>query len=298
VQKSTKQAFSVFDFRQKSLLLFVTICKKIFGKSPNRFNRLYSEFVELIEYIKKGVHIEKYSSKILLFSYTLNNQQIRVLVRRNGSDTLVFNDVILKEEYAMPVKAILHKTNAIVADAGANIGTTSIFIKSLIPAARIYAIEPDLNNFDLLKKNIAINKLDDTVNALRNAIWINDEKLEINNEFRDMKDWSLAVLKADSNSKSDLRGVALANLILDNRLSKIDLLKIDIEGAERFLFENSDFCDTIFRFVENLVIEIHDEFNVRDKINNKMNEMGFIGVDIFDLTFYSRDIKKNRISYK
>ena len=41
----------------------------------------------------------------------------------------------------------------VIIDGGANIGTASIFNANRYPGARIYAIEPDPSNFDMLQKN-------------------------------------------------------------------------------------------------------------------------------------------------
>lgn len=55
----------------------------------------------------------------------------------------------------------------------------------------------------------------------------------------------------------------------------VDVLKIDIEGAERFVFES---LETIMflKFVKILIIEIHDEFNIRYFIYDQLRDNGFL----------------------
>ena len=62
-----------------------------------------------------------------------------------------------------------------------------------------------------------------------------------------------------------------------------DILKIDIEGAERFIFDDrasQDFLDK----TRVLVIEIHDEFNIRSSIYKELRKRGFSIVEQGELT--------------
>lgn len=47
------------------------------------------------------------------------------------------------------------KSPRVIVDAGANIGLTSVFYSNKYPRAKIFAIEPEPSNFELLKKNTA-----------------------------------------------------------------------------------------------------------------------------------------------
>lgn len=74
-------------------------------------------------------------------------------------------------------------------------------------------------------------------------------------------------------------------------MAKIDLLKIDIEGAERYLFETNTLADQILDNTRVLVIEIHDEFDVRKTIEEHLTRHGFTYFNHGDITIATR-IKK------
>ena len=54
----------------------------------------------------------------------------------------------------------------------------------------------------------------------------------------------------------------------------IDLLKIDIEGAERFILTDKKTSDFLEK-VKILALEIHDEFNIRSAIYDVLRQHQF-----------------------
>ena len=59
-----------------------------------------------------------------------------------------------------------------------------------------------------------------------------------------------------------------------NNLKSITLLKIDIEGAERFIFDDN--VDLSFLSITKVIaIEIHDEFQIREKIYSILKKNNF-----------------------
>lgn len=72
-----------------------------------------------------------------------------VHVRVRSSDIRVFYRILVTPEWEHP------KSPRVIVDAGANIGLTSVFYANKHPGAKIFAIEPEPSNFELLKKNTA-----------------------------------------------------------------------------------------------------------------------------------------------
>lgn len=62
------------------------------------------------------------------------------------------------------------KDNAILIDAGANIGIFSLFAHSLTPNGKIYSFEPNKKTFSILQKNIIENNLSNTVLVFHQAL--------------------------------------------------------------------------------------------------------------------------------
>jgi FkbM family methyltransferase len=76
-----------------------------------------------------------------------------------------------------------------------------------------------------------------------------------------------------------IEGISLEKLILDNKLKKIDLIKIDIEGAEIDLFRSTS--DQRLKNIDQIAVEFHDfipELNIETevkKIKMRMKKLGF-----------------------
>ena len=103
----------------------------------------------------------------------------------------------------------------------------------------------------------------------------------LKNDFRDKKDWSKYV--DTSTEETTLKTITIQNIMEKQNWDQIDILKMDIEGAERFIFtgEHHDFLQK----VKTIAIEIHDEFNIRNKIYDILKECGFTILNAGDITF-------------
>ena len=113
--------------------------------------------------------------------YELNDSTHQYKLRKNSSDYEVFKQVVIKKEYEPLINYF--KVNNIhpnlIIDCGANIGLTSIQFASNFPTCKIIAIEPDRNNFELLKTN-TLNK---NITSIHKAIWSIITTLNLNRNF-------------------------------------------------------------------------------------------------------------------
>ncbi len=62
------------------------------------------------------------------------------------------------------------------------------------------------------------------------------------------------------------------------------LFKIDIEGGEKYLFEDEKQVRDFLSKTRFIAIEIHDEYDIRDKINGCLKDSGFEYFTTGDLT--------------
>ena len=220
--------------------------------------------------------------------FNLKNGLSLILREAPHSDRLVFEQVYVDKEY-LPIceyfinNLISEESGQInIIDAGANVGYTSLFFNSVFPSAKIIAIEPDNQNFLILSENISLNQLENKIVPLKMALL---EKADINlltkTDFRDGKDWAITV--EETNLQTDLKSTSISQILSQFKLNEIDILKIDIEGAERYLFEeNSDL--NYLNHVKSLIIEIHDEFNCRSQIYDQLKMKGFVIVNLGEST--------------
>ncbi|RYD77386.1 MAG: FkbM family methyltransferase [Sphingobacteriales bacterium] len=177
----------------------------------------------------------------------LSNLREPFSLRSNPYDYATFEEVLLRREY--DIELSFEPKNII--DAGANIGLTALFFANKYPGAVIVSLEPDDDNFKLLSQNISAYK---NIVPLKGGLWSKDAFLEIvdegvgNNAFR--------VEEVGADHHRAISAYGLPTIMKLQAWEHIDLLKIDIEGSEKNLFENN-FADWLPK-VRVLIIELHD----------------------------------------
>jgi FkbM family methyltransferase len=174
-------------------------------------------------------------------------------IRPGTSDLDAFRQVFLEREYA----ALGDVADVdLVVDSGANVGYASAWFLSRYASCRLVAIEPDPGNFALLQRNLAA--YGDRVRLIRSGLWSRPCGLKISEApFRDGREWSVQVRQSRPGETADLTAVDLGSLLAESGATRISILKIDIEGAERFVFAEN-YESWIDRF-DALAIELHDD---------------------------------------
>ncbi len=168
----------------------------------------------------------------------------KIQLRNNTSDIDVFNQVIVNKEYDFHLD---HKPQFII-DAGANIGLTSLYFSKKYPEAKILAIEPEINNFNILINNTTgISK----IIVEQKAVWFHNDGVTL--EQSDSNDSHF--IKCITTRGVNIGSITIDKIIERYSLDSIDVLKLDIEGAEKEIFENN--CSWLYK-VKTLVIELHD----------------------------------------
>ncbi len=221
-----------------------------------------------------------------------NNRWGRIQIRPQTSDVKVVKQVLVDKEYMPLVNLITEYVSSedifLIIDAGANIGLTTIFFKKHFQKAKIIAIEPDSNNAQLLNENIRINNLSKSVKIIKKALWKSSgDILELSNDFRDGDFWSKSVKEIPPTEvmKNMVESIKLRDIFDLSAKKQIDILKIDIEGAESILFEDSEFIKMIKTHVRFLCIEIHNEFDCKKRIETKLKDIGYMISENGETTF-------------
>lgn len=171
---------------------------------------------------------------------------------RNRVGRRVFDGVLVQEQYR-PRTAALEDVRFIV-DAGAHVGLASLYFANTYPAATVLSIEPNEGNFALLRENtIQYSR----IRPLRAALWYRASALEISNPAA--LSWAYRVEESDH---GDIPAVTIPQLIAQSGHNRIDILKLDIEGAEKELFDHH--ASEWLPMVRCLAIELHDRFRPGD----------------------------------
>ncbi|WP_413205230.1 FkbM family methyltransferase [Rhodospirillum sp. A1_3_36] len=140
----------------------------------------------------------------------------------------------------------------VVVDLGANIGLETMRFKKMYPDARIVAVEAEGANYTQLVKNT--KDLCD-VTAVQAAIWSSDAHLKLVSGSSDSQAFNLIESEVGE-SAFDMRGRSLVSILDEQGLAEVDILKIDIEGAESELF--GDGCDVWLGRIKCFIIECPD----------------------------------------
>jgi len=172
-------------------------------------------------------------------------------VRLKTSDVNVLEEVFIAESYDLN---FLNLNPKIIIDAGANVGFSSIFLSHAYPQARIFAIEPEESNFQMLVKN---TKSYPNIVPIHAALWPNEKKLQIANSSTEK--WAFRIIESRKKETGETVGALTMNkLFLIAKTKNIDILKLDIEGSELDLF--SENYDSWLGRINTIIIELHDSF--------------------------------------
>lgn len=168
------------------------------------------------------------------------------------SDLPTFDQVFTDNEYdcdtANPPKVIV--------DAGANIGLAAIYFTNKYPDAKIIALEPEQSNFELLKENVSPYS---NVIPVHAALWHKNEEINLIDpglgKWGFMTETKNAAEGLVGSTRHSVQAMTIDKIIQDFSLEKIDILKIDIEGAEKEVF--SDTSSWIER-IDSIIVELHE----------------------------------------
>jgi len=172
----------------------------------------------------------------------------KVLVRPGTADMATIDQFLIGPY--MP--AATGAPPSTVVDCGANIGLATRYLKQSFPGATVIAIEPDGENFDLLKKNIEGLT---AMHALQAAVWPVDGWVDLR---RDGLRHSAFRTQEATDGEGSIEALSIPGIMKRFGLDRIGLLKIDIEGAEKELFSAADL--NWLEKVDRIAIELHDIF--------------------------------------
>jgi FkbM family methyltransferase len=191
--------------------------------------------------------------------------KIRLKLRNNkGADTFIFSELFLHNYYDLKIVA---KPRNIL-DLGANIGLTTLFWNKAYPDSQLACVEPMPNNLDILKWNIAENKVNVTV--IEGAVAVQDGEVFMEIADKDFGHQVSTDTKAGGNTIK-VKAYSIDTILEKLQWPVIDLLKIDIEGYEAYLLKEN--CAWLFK-VNHMIIELHETYLV-EELRNLATAYGF-----------------------
>ncbi len=166
--------------------------------------------------------------------------------RAGTHDGAVFRQIYLWRELEAPFP----DAPQTIVDAGANIGVATRYLAHQYPGARIVALEIERDNLELLRSNVAHLP---RVAVRAQALWGHRARVAIENPAS-ASDGFRVVERPDG----PIDAIGVADLLDELNLDTLDLLKLDIEGAEREVFD--DHAESWLPRVRMLLVELHERY--------------------------------------
>jgi len=268
------------DFKTGILYKLFIIYMKLRGGS-NVFPRNKSKFEKLILYgLSAGIQLpflfNNWYEVIYRFLGLKPDKKEFSLSLKTGHkfhlmhflDSLMFYEIWKEDVYRLNKM----KNPKVILDIGSNIGSFSIKAAIDFPTARVIAIEPSVETFLLLKKNIKENSIHN-IESINKAIFGKNGY----HTLYDPGPGGLRSLYPPSKKRSAIIRVettTLEKIISRKKIKYIDLLKMDCEGSEYNIFEN--LSSELFLKIKVISMEYHDgNYGHHSQLVEKFHQNGF-----------------------
>jgi FkbM family methyltransferase len=176
-----------------------------------------------------------------------------ITLRPFSGDLFVLYEVLAFNAYHIASSMLPVDKVRVIVDCGANIGITSLLLAARYPKAKIISVEPHPDNFALLKDNVAKNPRIRPIRACLTGTTQSAVRFT-----SDQAAWGNRISTDDHGVL--VPAITIEELCNQNGLEKIDLLKLDIEGAEEQVLENGAFLDR----TEFIIVELHGHYGIQN----------------------------------
>lgn len=197
-----------------------------------------------------------------------------IYFRPGSQDVNTLVQTIVREEYGrFPAEAPSPK---LIIDGGAYIGDTAIYFLNRFPDCIVLALEPDEKNCHFARKNL--QPYAGRVFLLQKGLWSSNTVLSISGAYTGVN-----TKKDVENPTERVEGITIESLINIYGFGAIDLLKLDIEGAEEevLLMGSNRWLD----MVRMIVVEFHHAVIEKRCVNFLLNN-GFKGYRYRSLYYF------------
>jgi FkbM family methyltransferase len=144
-----------------------------------------------------------------------------------------------------------------VVDLGANVGYSILVWKKRFPEARVVAVEPDEDNLQMCRKNVGSLP---SVSLVGGCVAARTGDVTLDRSTGDAWEFRIASTTAEDRSGAGtVKAYSMPDLLRETGVKgTVDLLKCDIEGAERELFAD---CEPWISRVRRIIVELHKPYD-------------------------------------
>ncbi len=185
-----------------------------------------------------------------VYSVRVRGYREPIWLRAVDSDAVIFGQVMIDWQYNLSQVEDVR----LIVDCGANIGMSALYFARRYPQAKIIAIEPHPENHAMLLRN---TRRVPAIHAVRAAVWPRQTVLSVA-AGAGTSYAAATVTEARAAESNGVPALQLRDIIAEH--GKIDILKIDIEGSEKPLFEDPS-CVEWLANTRVIYAELHDWMN-------------------------------------
>lgn len=188
-----------------------------------------------------------------MFPKTIKFKKYKITYTSKEEFKILTNEIFTEEIY----KTNISNPSPTIFDVGSHIGLSILYFKTIYPNAKITGFEPNQNTFPILEENIYSNNIDNvTLHNIALGLKNTNRKLYIDTSGECAFSTS-SFTKNAWNGKQLTKPITVKTKKLSTYIDKeIDLLKIDVEGAELEIIKDLYNTGKI-TMVKNIIIEYH-----------------------------------------
>ena len=247
-----------FNHYLRDKLVIMTI-NRLF-KLPN-YIKSFGLFHGLRVFFETKQSLRKSSNEVK--SYMIPGYSNPIFLRNSISDHSIFWQCIINKQYDFFLfeqskrlmdeyhQLVSRNITPLIIDCGGNIGLATLYLATKLPHAKICVIEPDQDNFEMIKKNTSF--LGNRVVPIHGGVWSESAILRITNP--DSGSAAFRVGATQELEDRSIRAYTIDEICNLAESSSPLVVKIDIEGAQLNLFQkNTDWV----RKTQLIMLELDD----------------------------------------
>lgn len=181
-----------------------------------------------------------------------------VSVTGNVSDVGILASIDRTQHYEPDVMIAVHESglrrDAVCIDGGGNVGLLAMALARFAPDGQIYSFEPGRENGAFLAANLEANHITN-VELVALGLWNEAQVLHLQSDEHHPGGAFVSETGDGFTTAEEITTVRLDDWVAERGLDRLDLLKLDIEGAEPFALLGA--AETVARFRPLLLVEFN-----------------------------------------
>ena len=205
------------------------------------------------------------------------NKKYGINMLVNTKDLIGWN-LFFFGEYEKDTNRILERfvsNEDIVIEAGANIGSETLLLGKLCPKGKVYAFEPAPQVYGYLQFNIGLNHLLN-IHSYQMALGEKEKDIEfyLLPEHFPNQGMSSKIRHTQAEKKIIVRQTTINRFVEEHNIQRLELIKMDIQGAEYSVLEGAE--NVIRKFKPNILLEASESYSDLTEIFKYLEKFGYL----------------------